>query len=437
MLSAEDNRLITDTDAGTPMGELFRRFWLPFATSDDLPVPDGAPYRVRLLGEDLVAFRDTSGRVGLLDAYCPHRNAPLFFGRNEESGLRCVYHGWKFDAAGACVDLPNAIEGEAFKSKVRIVRYPVVEQGGLLWAYMGPSEREPPFPAFEWLDLPGPHRYFSRFRLQCNYLQAMEGDYDPSHSAFLHMALADLEAQAPPDMGDFNVNNTAAGRWNLDESRWGVLEDSASGVLCVTDRALPDGSFVASAGPLWMMPVFCTGGIGGTAVKSASIRVPIDNENMMYFRLRWSYEALPQSELWEYRYGGRFYPELTPDADLPADNRGNDYNIDRFAQRAISFSGIRSFPMQDAAVVENQRGPISDRTREHLTTADRQIIQVRQRLLRTARALAEGTEPTEPWQAQAYGYHYESATGHTREEAIAAARAKATSSALGAVVSTG
>ena len=189
MLAKEDNELITNTNRGTPMGELFRRFWLPVALSEELPGPDCMPVRVRVLGEDLIAFRDTDGKVGLVDAYCPHRGAPMFFGRNEEDGLRCVYHGWKFDVTGDCVDLPNAPEGDTYKDKVKIKSYPCEDQGDLIWAYMGPAEKQPPFPEFEWTKLPKSHRYVTKFVEQCNYLQAMEGDYDPSHARFLHSTL--------------------------------------------------------------------------------------------------------------------------------------------------------------------------------------------------------------------------------------------------------
>src|SRR5918998_6120570 len=135
MLSKEDNELATNTNRGTPMGELFRRFWLPVALSSELPGPDCTPLRVRILGEDLIAFRDTDGRVGLVDAYCPHRGAPMFFGRNEENGLRCVYHGWKFDVDGECVDMPNEPAESNFKTKIRTTAYPCREFGGLIWAY--------------------------------------------------------------------------------------------------------------------------------------------------------------------------------------------------------------------------------------------------------------------------------------------------------------
>src|SRR3954451_6844388 len=171
------------------MGDLFRRFWLPVALSEELPGPDCIPVRVRVLGEDLIAFRDSNGKVGLVDAFCPHRGAPMFFGRNEEEGLRCVYHGWKFDITGACVDLPNSPEGDTYKNKVEITSYACEDKGDLIWAYMGPKDKQPPFPEFEWTKLPRSHRYVTKFVEQCNYLQAMEGDYAPSHARFLHSTL--------------------------------------------------------------------------------------------------------------------------------------------------------------------------------------------------------------------------------------------------------
>ena len=144
MLSAQDNALITQTDRNTPMGELFRRFWLPVLLPEEVPEPDSPPIRIKVLGEYLVAFRDSNGKVGIVEAFCPHRRAPLFYGRNEEGGLRCVYHGWKFDVTGACMDLPSEPQDSDFKDKVRVDAYPTREWGGVIWAYMGPPEHMPP-----------------------------------------------------------------------------------------------------------------------------------------------------------------------------------------------------------------------------------------------------------------------------------------------------
>jgi phenylpropionate dioxygenase-like ring-hydroxylating dioxygenase large terminal subunit len=445
MLSKEDNELITNTDPGTPTGELFRRFWLPVALAEELGGPDGVPVRVRVLGEDLVAFRDTHGRVGLVDAYCPHRGAPLFFGRNEECGLRCVYHGWKFAVDGTCVDLPNAPEGETFKEKIKLTSYPCVEAGDLLWAYMGPPDQQPPFPEFEWTKLPKAHRYVSKFRLECNYLQAMEGDYDPSHARFLHSTLSEDTNWAFSNTNPARVlQQTSASNGNgnaPDPSPHAVgprrrvigplpgrLEDTPSAVLSVTASQLPDGRVAASAGAIWMMPIFCTAGITADAnTYSSNMRIPIDNTSLMFYRLRWSYSPIPEKELEEYKHGGFIYPELIPGTYTPKANVHNDYNIDRVAQKYFSYSGIKTFPLQDIAMMENQWGPIADRTREHLTSSDYMIIHVRRRLLSAAKALARGIEPEAPWHPAEYRYHRETVVlpHGTLEDASEQAKAKA------------
>jgi phenylpropionate dioxygenase-like ring-hydroxylating dioxygenase large terminal subunit len=162
MLSREENEVVTRVGPGTPMGELMRRYWVPAALSRELPEPDCVPVRVKLLGERLVAFRDTSGRLGLVDEFCPHRGASLFLGRNEEDGLRCVYRGWKFDVAGNCLDMLNLPSDATFKTKVRLKSYPTVEQGGIIWVYMGAPEKRPALPLFEWTQLPKTHRFVQK-----------------------------------------------------------------------------------------------------------------------------------------------------------------------------------------------------------------------------------------------------------------------------------
>jgi len=185
-MTPEDNVRLTRVGPGTPMGNLMRRYWQPVALSGELPENDGAPIRVRILGEDLIAFRDTEGKIGLVDAFCPHRRAPMFFGRNEECGLRCVYHGWKFDRNGNCVDMPSEPPDSLFKTKVSIPAYPTHEAGGLVWAYLGPPEHQTAPPDYELLRAPDTHRHVSKTYEDCNWLQALEGGIDTSHSSFLH-----------------------------------------------------------------------------------------------------------------------------------------------------------------------------------------------------------------------------------------------------------
>jgi phenylpropionate dioxygenase-like ring-hydroxylating dioxygenase large terminal subunit len=410
MLSKEDNELITNTNANTPMGELFRRFWLPVALASELPGPDCTPVRVRVLGEDLIAFRDTQGEIGLVDAYCPHRGAPLFFGRNEEGGLRCVYHGIKFDVSGDCLDIPIAPEGSAFRSKLKIKHYPCAEAGDIIWAYMGPPDKRPPFPVFEWAQLPKSHRYVSKFRLECNYLQAMEGDSDFGHAGFLHSSLVDSEDN-PASWAARNVQrymfqskenrvtdpgDSMAARRVL-EPQYSRLEVNDSGVWKVSVQHRADGQKNVNLG-WWKMPIFTS---------QHNMRMPIDNGSLLFYRLRWSYEPLSESVIREYQSGGYLYPELIPGTWQTQANVHNDYLIDRVAQRHYSFTGIKSFPLQDIAMMENQWGPIADRSQEHLMSSDQAIIFIRRRLLKVAKDLEVGIEPTEPWHPEAYAYHSE------------------------------
>src|SRR6266536_6368011 len=190
MLKQEDNELVTRTGPGTPMGNLMRQYWIPAMLSSELPEPDCTPVRVLLLNEKLIGFRDSNGEVGLLANHCPHRGASLWFGRNEECGLRCVYHGWKWDVHGNCVDMPNEPPESNFKDKVKAVAYPCREAGGVVWAYMGPPEQQPEvLPQFEWTLVPPEQRVVSKLLQESNWVQGLEGGIDSSHVSFLHSNL--------------------------------------------------------------------------------------------------------------------------------------------------------------------------------------------------------------------------------------------------------
>ena len=186
MLNAADNQLLTRTGSGEPLGALMRRFWIPVLLSEELPEADCPPIRVKLLGERLVAFRDTSGKVGFIDEFCAHRGVSLWFGRNEEHGLRCPYHGWKFDVNGQCMEVPSEPAESGYCNKIKLTSYPCVEKAGIIWTYMGPKDKQPEFPAFEWLDLPDSQRLVAKRWQECNWLQAMEGGIDSSHVSWLH-----------------------------------------------------------------------------------------------------------------------------------------------------------------------------------------------------------------------------------------------------------
>jgi phenylpropionate dioxygenase-like ring-hydroxylating dioxygenase large terminal subunit len=438
------------------MGDLFRRFWVPVLLAEELPGPDCTPVRVRIFGENLVAFRDSNGDVGLMEANYPHRGAPLFFGRNEEAGLRCIYHGWKFNAAGVCIDLPNAAEGESFKQKIKIIAYPTVEAGDIIWAYMGPEDKKPPFPEFDWAGLPKSHRYVSKFGLECNWLQAMEGDFDPSHAVFLHSALdnrgqesngagANLEnarrmLQTPASriVGSADPNEPyprAVGNRRVTEDHIRGpqrvrLESMDAALFAMSSQELPDGRKSARAGLVWQMPMYCPPGVSLPGHLANNIRVPIDNEHTMFYRLRWALEPMTEKDIHEYKHGGYTFPELIPGTWNTRANVHNDYEIDRVVQKNFSYSGIKNFPLQDIAMMEDQWGPVADRTREHLTSMDYQIIHVRRRLIAAVRELQEGVEPSEPWKPEAYRYHTAAVTveSGSLEEALELAKEKARAS---------
>src|SRR5688572_14011007 len=185
-LTQEQNDQLTRTGRGTLMGDLFRRYWVPALLAEEIAQPDCPPVRVKLLGEKLVAFRDTDGRIGLIDEFCAHRGVSLWFGRNEECGLRCPYHGWKYDVDGNCVDLPSEGADGPMRRRIKLKSYPCIETGGVIWTYMGPADRIPSAPQLEWVRVPAERRYVSKRLQESNYLQALEGGIDSSHVSFLH-----------------------------------------------------------------------------------------------------------------------------------------------------------------------------------------------------------------------------------------------------------
>ena len=388
MLSREQNALLTQTDAGTPMGALFRRFWLPALLSEELAEADGAPVRVRLLGEDLVAFRATDGSVGLVGDHCPHRGASLFFGRNEEGGLRCVYHGWKFGVQGNCVDMPNEPPESNFKDKIRHTAYPTVERGGLVWTYMGPPDLRPAFPELEWARVPAGQRYATKYLLDCNYMQAMEGDLDSSHLSFLHSTIDpdDNWLATNPVFGQPLVNNV----WRDRVPRFTVLETEAGLTFAARRNGGPEDYYWRIT--QWLMPTFSLIPTDEPGAMQCNARVPRDDGSSWFFRIRWRGEApLSAEEVAEYRRGGSLYGEHIPGTWRSKANRDNDYLIDRDLQRRESFTGITSIPAQDMAMIESM-GPVYDRSREHLGTSDTCIIATRRRLLAAARDVQDGRE---------------------------------------------
>jgi len=384
MLSREDNELLVRVGPGTAMGNLFRRFWTPVMLASELGGRDSAPVRVNVLGENLVAFRDSSGTIGLLDAYCPHRRANLYWGRNEEHGLRCVYHGWKFDVNGQCTDLPNCPEGANLKDRVTTPAYPTLERGGLIWAYLGPADRKPPFPNYEGFAVPESHRFMRKMIARGNYLQLMEGDVDSSHVSFLHSRVDNKPV--PGTRANPNTFADKMPRWFPQETSYGLM-------LSAQRNAGPD-HFQWRVNQYLMPYITLIAAPPGMPILH-QVRVPVDDVTSMHFRCYAHPERpLTPEEIATFE-GGIIIPEIAPGSFETVENMGNDYRIDRTEQSLHSYTGIKSIIAQDLAVTQDQGGLIADRSRELLVSSDRAIIMLRKRLLTAAKALAQGIEPPE------------------------------------------
>ncbi len=390
MLKAEDNERITRVGKGTPCGELFRRYWQPALLSEELPGNDCPPVRVRLLGENLVAFRDSEGHVGLLEAFCAHRRAPMFFGRNEECGLRCTYHGWKFDRHGACTDLPTEPPGSPYQAQVKMIAYPTIEKGGIVWAYMGAPEHQPEPPDYEWTRAPETHRFVSKTWEDCNWLQAMEGGLDTAHSSYVH--------------NDFIGNKNSLR--NQDRAPQLEVEQTDYGYYYVSTRNLLDGTkyvrlyhYVMPNQQMRSGTVNFVAGLGkddphAVPKMDGHLWVPVDDEHCYVYNWTCAVEyPFPEGYLagWE-SFMGRGKDDLIPDTYRLKRNASNDYMIDRELQRTKTYSGIKGINTQDYALQEGM-GPIVDRSREFLGSTDRAIITMRRQLLEATRKVEQLETP--------------------------------------------
>ena len=405
MLSKEDNERLTRTGADTPMGQYFRRFWQPVALEEELPEPDGPPIRITAMGEELVAFRDTDGRLGLLDAHCPHRGANLFFGRNEDCGLRCVYHGWKFDVEGKAMDLPNIPPGARHHESIHAKAYPTRERGEIVWAYMGPPAetlpdgRLPELPQLEFGALPAANRYVSKQYVDCNWAQIMEGDLDTSHFSFLHMPAPGVASNENPDA----PADARRLRWirNDPMPKFTVLAHDA-GFVVGGVRAADDGQNYWRI-TQYTLPAHGTGPstFPGETYFGFTL-VPITDQSCWMYCYGWNPERPIEGEERAKLHEGHGIIANTGADYVPLQNRGNDYLIDRDAQRNSTFTGIKGLAEQDLMIQESQ-GRIFDRTRETLTATDAAVVRFRRTVLDGAKALAEsGIEPAAPWQHGAY-----------------------------------
>jgi phenylpropionate dioxygenase-like ring-hydroxylating dioxygenase large terminal subunit len=377
------------------MGNVFRQYWLPAIRSDELASPDCPPVRIKLLGEELIGFRTTSGAVGLIQNSCPHRGASLFFGRNEEEGLRCVYHGWKFDVSGACTDMPSEPVESNFKNKVHARAYPCRERNGIIWAYMGPREVPPELPDLEANLLNTDPEKVRVMHRPCNWMQGLEGEMDTIHAALLHWGFD--EPGEPGSFSYYHFKNRTDARFTARETDFGA----AYGCY----RSAEDDTYYWRIGMVFF-PFYAmqANGALGPEVKMNAY-VPVDDDHTLQWEIFVSvgenarrrelrFPLNRTSEPMTVSMGTVFLPQGTGWHDRwnIDQNFANDYKIDREAQKSkASYTGIPGIRQQDMAVTESM-GTIYDRTHEHLGTSDSMIIRARRRWIAVAKAMAERGE---------------------------------------------
>ncbi|HWH80396.1 MAG TPA: Rieske 2Fe-2S domain-containing protein [Candidatus Binatus sp.] len=379
MLPREENDMLTRVSPDKPMGQLMRRYWIPALLTSEVPEPDGAPVRVRLLGEDLVAFRDTRGRIGLLEEHCAHRGTSLFFGRNEECGLRCIYHGWKYDLDGKVLDTPAEPAGSTLKDKVRHTAYPCKEAAGIVWTYMGPEDKQPLLPNYEWMTLAPANLYVTKSIQDCSWLQGLEGECDSSHLSFLHKSFTGDRPRGGGD-GDLYAADSAPQLEGI-EMDYGIRMLSCRKVgpdsvyLRVSNIVMPCHGFIPTGG--------IKGNPEGYTIHS---HVPIDDAHSMRYNLHFRRNRPIEPEERQHD------EEIGPDFKKIR-NFQNNYLQDRDKQKHENFTGMGPIFLNHDACATETMGPIYDRSREHLGVSDMTVIAVRKFLLNAVRAVAAGKEP--------------------------------------------
>ena len=400
MLTHAQNETLTRTGPGTAMGALFRRFWQPVLLSRELPEADGPPVRVMVMGEPLIAFRDSAGRVGLVEPRCPHRGANLFFGRNEAGGIRCAYHGWKFDVAGRCLEITtmarDAPTYEHLRERAGIVAYPTREWGECVWAWLGPAEAAPPLPELEFALVDPGRRYVSKKLQECNWAQSAEGGIDTAHFSFLHAPVGEAA------MAKLSPAYAGQVRWmQADGAPRYTVEEHEAGLILAGARHADAGETYWRIAQ-WLMPnhSLAPGGAAGQT-NHGQTWVPIDDESCWIFTYSWNPDRpLSEAERAAYASGAAIHSAVD-EHYVPLRNRGNDYLIDRDLQRRESFTGISGISEQDAAIQDSQ-GLIHDRTREMLGPTDLGVSAFRALMLKAAAELEAGVEPAAAMNPAAY-----------------------------------
>jgi phthalate 4,5-dioxygenase oxygenase subunit len=387
MLSAEDNDLLCRVEGEAPMGQVFRRHWIPACLIEEVPDPDGTPVHAKLLGEDLVVFRDSEGRVGVMDEHCPHRRASLVMGRNEEGGLRCLYHGWKVDVFGNVLEMASEPAASGLCGKVKHKAYPVKEWGGFVWTFMGPAEDMPEFepPAFA----PTTETRVSIVKVQvpCNWAQILEGAIDSAHSSSLHstdMPPARVDGAKATDKVWPRPSTDKAPRLQLQQTPFGfryaairrpIVNSATHDYVRIT---LFEAPFSVHIPPNNMYNL-------------SILHIPQDDYGTYFYFVAWS-DTGPgiDQESWRKFCGAQ------PGVDLDskyrkARTRDNDYLQDRQAMKLGDFTGIRGIPMQDMAMWETM-GRIADRSCERLGASDLAIVEFRRIMVAAVRAFAQGAK---------------------------------------------
>ena len=376
------------TDAGTPVGKLLRRYWVPCLLSSEIEKPASPQVRVQIMGERLLAFRDSEGRVGLISEFCSHRGASLYFGRNEEGGIRCSYHGLKFDVSGKCIDVPQAPQ---VCERMSITGYPCVERAGIVWAYMGPPEKQPEPPGVEWANLPDRHVFVSKRLQECNYLQAMEGGIDTSHVSFVHRFEVD---------GDPFHQGTKANEYIKKDGNVTFEIERHDGGLTLFGRRKGEPDSYYWRVTQWIFPWYNLIPPFGDHALGGHVWVPIDDHNCWAWSINFRPDRpLSPTERSHLAEGKGIHCEYEPGTDVPGGsfrpkaNKDNDYLMDRVAQREKrNFSGVFGFSAQDASLQESM-GRIQNHANEKLLPSDRAIVMARRMLHEAALKLEEGIDP--------------------------------------------
>jgi len=389
MTTTSENKLLTQVGPEAPMGDLMRQYWFPVARSDEIAA-DGAPVRLMALGEKLIAFRDSSGRAGVMDHRCPHRCASLFFGRNEEDGIRCVYHGWKFDVDGNCLDMANVPDHQDFKAKVKAKAYPAQDRWGAIWIYMGDRDTPPPFPDFEINDLGDSEIIVRMVQQEYNWLQGLENDLDTSHFGFLHLGGIDPETMDQSELL-YQLAIDRAPQFHIEETPMGLMY----GAYRPADAGNTHWRMAQFMAPFWVIPP------AGPADRIMGMKgyIPMDDTHTMTIFIARAQNSVVAGRLKSgapipgiSREGNRSFLEFRENTTewlgrwRLVNAPENDYLIDRELQRNGGvYSGINGVQVQDNAIAGTM-GPVTDRTFEHLASSDEMITRARRKLLRLVRA---------------------------------------------------